>query len=367
MKIGILTHYQVINHGALLQLHALRSVLENMGHEVYPLTYNKNYDFRSKDLGPSPHGKSLLQKVPVYISYLKKHGLAASGFRYKKENILKKYRQGAFSFKNLYAGMDTLDAVCIGSDEVFSLEAGVNIMMYSHTVTTPKIIAYAPSFGQTDIERIKEYGCEELIKSGLGRFTSLSVRDNASFNTVKTLTGKEPPIVCDPVLLYDFKKEFSRTKTSFNGQKYLLIYSYDTHMNCEEEIAPIKAYAKKHGLKTVSAGFYHKWCDYCLNIDPMEILALWQGAQAVVTDTFHGTILSVITNKPFAAFVRGMNTNKMTSLLESAAVSHLKLNSFNNLEQILSQKTDWKTVNQAVLAKRQEGIDYLKKALENGK
>ena len=39
MKIGILTHYNVNNQGAQLQLYALSSYLKELGHDVYVLTY----------------------------------------------------------------------------------------------------------------------------------------------------------------------------------------------------------------------------------------------------------------------------------------------------------------------------------------
>ena len=45
MKIGILTHYNVSSHGALLQMFALQEELKAKGHEVYILTYNRNLDF----------------------------------------------------------------------------------------------------------------------------------------------------------------------------------------------------------------------------------------------------------------------------------------------------------------------------------
>ena len=45
MKIGILTHYNVYNMGAQLQLSAMRHYLEDLGHQPVVLTYEKNFDF----------------------------------------------------------------------------------------------------------------------------------------------------------------------------------------------------------------------------------------------------------------------------------------------------------------------------------
>ncbi len=48
MKVGILTHYDVNNQGAQLQLYAQYTPLTDLGHVPMMLTYKKNYDFVSK-------------------------------------------------------------------------------------------------------------------------------------------------------------------------------------------------------------------------------------------------------------------------------------------------------------------------------
>lgn len=50
MDIGIITHYDVHNHGALLQLNALCKVLKKMGYEATALRFEKNYDFLGIEL-----------------------------------------------------------------------------------------------------------------------------------------------------------------------------------------------------------------------------------------------------------------------------------------------------------------------------
>ena len=50
MKYGIITHYDVHNHGALLQLYGLEQVLKNLGIEAFALQYDKNYDFLGHEM-----------------------------------------------------------------------------------------------------------------------------------------------------------------------------------------------------------------------------------------------------------------------------------------------------------------------------
>lgn len=48
MKYGIITHYDVHNHGALLQLNGLKQVLMQQGIEAFALQFDKNYDFMGR-------------------------------------------------------------------------------------------------------------------------------------------------------------------------------------------------------------------------------------------------------------------------------------------------------------------------------
>lgn len=44
MEIGILTYYEIYNHGAILQANALKTILESFNCNVSFLTFQRNYD-----------------------------------------------------------------------------------------------------------------------------------------------------------------------------------------------------------------------------------------------------------------------------------------------------------------------------------
>lgn len=130
-------------------------------------------------------------------------GLGCLFYQFKKQQVLKKFRED--NFKMLpYTESAQLDCVIVGADEVFSLENGVNFVMFGHGITSPRLVAYAPSAGQTDLARVEKFGCKELLASGFGKFTALSARDVGTQQLLHELTGKDAPIVCDPALLYPF-------------------------------------------------------------------------------------------------------------------------------------------------------------------
>lgn len=359
--IGILTHYQVHNHGAILQMHGLYHTLEKLGLHPTILTYRKDFSFIDENLF-NKYTFSL-KSVPFYMGYLKKQGIAKTLFNFQKHKLLNHFKKQYYRFVPLQA--QTVDFVVIGSDEVFSLEAGINIMMYGHTVPSQTVFSYAASFGQTDTKRITEKNCSALIASGLKTLKAICVRDEASANTVKSLTGLTPQICFDPVLLYGFEEELKNTSYNVPARPYLVVYAYDNRLNESAEVIPIVAFARKHGLQIISPGFYHKWADKNLNVTPLELLHVIKHAQYVVTDTFHGSVMSLLLNVPFAVKVRESNENKIGYLLSSLCASNRKLNDFSHLNSVLTSSANWEPINRNIQHLREEGINYLKGVLDD--
>lgn len=357
MKIGILTHYNVSSHGALLQMYALKQTLESLGHEVYILSYNRNLDFIDEET--RKRFSASIRNLPYYLTdYAKKYGIKTLVFQHEKQRILSKFREENFSIIP-YTDSRILDCVVIGADEVFSLENGINIMMYGHCLTSKRIITYAPSFGQTDIARIKQFGCESVIRSGLGKLDSISVRDEGSQDVVNALINKTPQIVCDPALLYDFGTKPNKR------ENYIVVYSYQSNFSAQEKINAIKAYANKTNCELWSVGVCFKWCKKSINCDPLQMIDVFRNAKAVITDTYHGTIASFLARTPVAVYVRENNNVKLDYLLSSIGLESRKIHNDSQLEQVLSIDEPFNVVEEKVLALRSQSMTYLKQALES--
>lgn len=363
MKIGILTHYDVNNQGAQLQMYALTKELENMGHQVKILTYVKNYDF---DTGKKLKYQPSIKSIPTYFKeYLIKRGIGSTIHNYKKLKTNKEFRKEKFKFEN-YATAD-IDMAVVGSDEVFSIPMGVNMMMYGHCVNTEKMISYAPSCGQTNVELLEEKHAKELVESGLTKFVDISARDENTKNVIKELTGRDAKMVCDPAILHKFTEEETKTGIKLPNKKYMVVYAYDYNMTSEEEVGAIKKYAKENGLIIVSPGTYHKWCDKNISCNALEWVEIIKNAECVVTDTFHGTITSAIMNVPMAVLIRKtLNSNKMTDLLNKLGIKERRIETltYDNISLVLKDKMDFSGVNRNIDNLRQESKKYLEEAIK---
>lgn len=361
MKIGILTHYQVESHGACLQHYALTQYLRELGHDVYTLSYHKNMDF-ADDNSRKKFSVSL-SSIPFYLKkYLIKNGPWFFYVMAKKHKTLADFNRK--NFKLLRYDAADVDAAVVGSDEVWSLQLGPNIMMYGHGVDSKKMIAYAPSFGQTDIDTIKKRHCLSLISSGLQSFDSLSARDIQSRRIAEELSKQDVELVCDPTLLYGFKKELSQYKP-MAGKKYVVVYGYNSNMNEPERIKAIREYAKKISAKVYSVGAFHKWCDKQINCDPIELIYWCKGAEAVFTDTFHGTISALLGNTPMAVYVRTSNNVKLDHLLDVVGLQSRKVHENDSLCEVISQPVDFEKVFLNMKPFIEKSKLFLKTALED--
>ena len=361
MKVGILTHYDVNNQGAQLQMYGLYNQLKKLGHTPKVLSYVKNFDFERES---ALKYQVSIKSIPYYIKhYLFEKGLGSTWFNYKKYNKNKEFRKNNFIIEN-YSSAD-IDCAIVGSDEVWSIPYGVNDMMYGHCVNTDNMISYAPAFGQTDMEMINKYHAKELISSGISKFKAISARDVHTYNMVKELTGREAEIVCDPVLYYDFSD--TKVEVDLPSKKYIIVYSYEWNMNDESEIKAIKEYAKKNNLITVSVGTYHKWCDKNIYCNALEWIEYFRGAEAVITDTFHGAIVSIITHTKMAVFVRGLNVNKLTDLLDRTNNSNRRLKSISieEIERVFNTEPNFDKVDEALADLRENANNFLINALNS--
>lgn len=363
MNIGILTHYDVNNQGAQLQLYAMYRQLEKMGHKPVVLTYHKNYDLE-------PELKKRNQIGISSIPYILKHFLFEKGVGLTLHNVKKylcnrRFRQSTFCFESYC--MADIDAAIVGADEVFSLELGANSPMFGHGVNTDRMIAYAPSCGQTDLERIELYHFKELIASGLSRFHALSARDERTRDIEETFTGRTVPIVCDPVLLYEFPIDQYKLPKGTPKEDYVVVYSYDARFVAPNEIEAIKIYAKRHKLKTVSVGTYHKWCDVNIACDALQWLKCIQNAKVIITDTFHGTISAVITERPIAVFYsKTVNSSKMLDIINRLGIKDRLLNEVtaDELERVFAQPYRVDEVNTCIKDFRVQSLNYLQESLK---
>lgn len=360
-QFGIITHYDVHNHGALLQLTALIRTLKNYGISAKALRFDKNYDFMGHEL-KAKYDVSI-KSMGIYLNYLKEKGFGCTRYNFNKRKTLNKYKLKEELIGDYYSESPILDGVIVGSDEVFALHTGPTPVFFGHCLPTENVFSYAGSFGPTTYEDVRRLHSYNFIRSGLEGMKYVTVRDANSASVIENLIGKKPPIVVDPVLLYGYKDEIKQLhEPQIKG--YILVYAYDNRMNSPEEVDAIRRYANELGLKIVSPGFYHKWCDYNIDVDPISLLSYFKHADAVITDTFHGSVMSLITGAKFAVKTRESNYFKLKNLLMEYCLENRIFNNWSDLKATIYPQINYDSVNEIIESRRSESMAHINKILK---
>lgn len=371
VKIGIISMQRVMNHGSFLQAYALKKTVENSipSAECVFIDLPPN----GKEKSANSNTKTYLDMLRFWYHKLRKHEAICHEYclrwNYQKfrgiyQECLKDYL-GVTDSRNYNTDYD---AVIIGSDEVFNCTQedawwGASMMLFGEGVATKKLISYAASFGYTTEERLFEFGLYEKVASNLCNFSSISVRDNNSEQIILKMVGEKPYKHLDPVFIYDFCKELEGLKIKKKKKKYLVIYQYQNRINDQQVINEIKKIARNTGCKILSVFEYSNWSDENVVCTPFEAMEYIRDAEYVITDTFHGCVMSIKYNKKFVALCRESNYNKLMDVLHTFRLEKQLLTGNEYIGDILNHKIDWMQVNRIIEKQREETISYLKSTL----
>lgn len=358
---------RIANYGSFLQAYALKQLIENLGHRVEFVDYHVG----------SPVIKDNADNGNKYVRKIEK-GLET--FRYKAPLPHKlafiQYKQ---SFRKKYMPLlgvtdemnytPELDCLVIGSDEVFNCiqknsNVGYSLELFGKDSRAKKMITYAASFGNTTIEKLDKYGKKDEIRELLNKFNALSVRDMNTGKIIENLTGRTPVYHLDPVLTYDYMSCCDQIPDIKSTEKYLILYAYSGRIS-NKEADWITAYAKKKKLEVYAIGGIQKCSGRFINCSPFEVLAYFKNAEEVITDTFHGSIFSVITHRRFTTLVRKSvrnsygNEEKLTDLIERLRLIDRMTLNIADVERINSQDVDYRAVDSVLKQQRGYAEKYL--------
>ena len=360
MKIGILSMQHVRNYGSFLQAYALKSTLESLGHQC---------EFVELERGVQLPGLKRNIWYLMTMAFKRYFNWSAIKTFHKKWKFTKIYQS---RFDNEFLpelGVDKhkmkeYDYVVIGSDEVFNFNQrssfGFTTQLFGDVKSANKVISYAGSFGTTTLEDINHYGVRDKIIEAMSKMSAISVRDTNSVDVVRNLLGVEPSFNIDPVLLFDYQKYAVMPKET----NYIVVYSYPNRIKGKEEVDAIKKFAEEKGKKLVSICFYFPWCDETVIPHPFEVLGYMKHADYIITDTFHGCVMSIKFNKQFVAFVRESNKQKMSSLLNQFKLASRMCESFEKLSEMMCTPINYKLVNDHLEKERINSYNYLKSSID---
>lgn len=356
MKIGILSMHRIINTGSFLQAYALKKMLERNG-EVSFLDIENPNNIKGMYTPYSPFWK---RKIKLFIWRIKKKDVDYFHSKRWDMFVYELFEELGFGLE-YHTSSKGYDLVIVGSDEVFNCTQEDSywfgdMTFFGEGIESDFIATYAASFGYTTLERLEKFQLKTKVANGLDKMLEISVRDGNSKRIVEKLTNKKIYLHLDPVLVYDYSKLMPKR---IKDKNYILIYSYDNRLKEEKYISEIKKFAKGKKLKTISVNFYQGWCDKNIVIHPFEVLSYFQNAEYVITDTFHGAVMSIKFQKQFLAIVRNTNKEKLVGLLEFFHVKDRIWNQSMDLEDQISRPINQDEIRQILNVECRKTRAYL--------
>ena len=365
-KVGILSMQRIFNYGSFLQAYGLKSILEELGCGVEFVDYHPG-----KCLMPADEGAGFKRKIFKAIDVFKYDAPLTEKLKFIKYK--KNYAKNYYPYLGIDEKMNykpSLDLLVIGSDEVFNCvqnntNVGFSPELFGEGNNAKRVITYAACFGNTTIDKLEKYNVKNLVEKWLVKMDAISVRDYNSGKVVKELTKRDPIYNLDPVLVYDFVNKCKDIPLDIKESNYIILYGYSGRFT-KEECEKISKYANGENLKIYCIGGIQHCCDKFIDCNPFEVIAYFKNANCIITDTFHGTILSIITHKKFATIVRSEgygNSEKLIDLLERLQLKKQIINNLNELAIILSASIDYDTTDKIIEFQRNWTYNYLKEQI----
>ena len=340
-KIAIITLQGMWNYGNRLQNYAVSTVL------------SKKLDNISYNILESKY----VSKPRMILSYLIKKNL--SSFRYLKFlNFNKLYSKDIVISNSFNCNFDYV--VC-GSDQIWNLGNSNNSLFFGSIISKEKRIAYAASFGVSQIP--DEY--KENYKKKLSEMKAISVREDSGAKIVKELTGRDVPVLIDPTMMLtkdEWCKIEKKPKFCKKNKKYIFTYFLGKVM--DEYRSYIEKFAKESNCEVINLEFY-KHNKFWYRTGPREFIWLINNCTAMFTDSFHGSVFSILMNVPFIVFDRDGNGagmgSRIDTLLDKFDLYDRKFSN-QNMQQVF--KIDYSHIEPILSVERKKSIDFLKDAME---
>jgi len=306
MNIGIVTWFHYINYGTVLQAYALQQFLKKEGYNCVIVNY-------------IPQLKTILEKIK-YGKYIKrtKDKIESIKFRSLRPEIIKQLieRKNLFrsfverninltpeirSNEDLRKLNESIDCFICGSDQIWNPENLNGIYFLNFVDDGKKKIAYAPSFGVRRIPVFKK----RKIQKWINRYDKLSVREEVGVNILKSLTSKKAEVVLDPTLLLS-EHDWEKIMVSPNiNDDYILCYFLGDRKEYWDAVDSLKDQTSyKVVVIPVKFNSFLKNYDMRISVGPEEFIGLIKNAKFIMTDSYHGTLFSIVFKKDFYVFKR---------------------------------------------------------------
>jgi len=347
MKVALFTYFASSSYGATLQTYATIKILKDLGHEVCLVNY----------VIPEPPRSFLIN----CLLCLKMKRLKGFRKKYYEEFLSQPYK----TFEDLQKSPPVADAYLIGSDQTWNTEISrekARGYFLDFGDGNVRRVTYAASFGKSQWDDTPWMNKDDANRL-LHQFDKILIREQSGKRILREDFGIEADQVLDPVLLFPEYPEITgrlaegNELVTFKLQDSNLFYDKMRSLSLSLDVPAriLGSLRRKKGFRGAYPEGLEDWLRAIAN------------AKYVVTDSFHGLVVSLLYHRPFLTCMAiPERFARLRDLLIMLGVEE-RIFSESDDENIIKEKMmkpiDWKTVDRKLEVQRELSISLLKEAL----
>lgn len=385
--IGIITIHNSLNYGASLQSYALLHFLLEKGFDCQIIDlYRPEHKGFENSIIHKPYFKHSCTFKKKFINILKSivsftfpiwHRDIRIGYEEAKKKFVEFNRRlicskSYYSVDSLYKDIPVFDVYITGSDQVWNPQQPFCIEPYFLTFAplTSKRISYASSIGITSLPA----AIKKDFQRWLSMYDAISVREKQGKKLLENITSSKIEQMPDPTFLVAKEHWMELAILPCEIEPYIVVFSL--RMN-DDLFNYADLMARKNRCKLIILGHFQRkyskniTCDIIRNVGPREFLGYISKAACVLTDSFHGTVFSILLeSRNFFSYIPSQyssamdRSSRIVDLLDSFELQNHLIYNLTELDVVSAYNNIIETnaIRKLVLQESQKGQKFL---LEN--
>ena len=326
--VGLLTlDSRIYNYGGFLQEMALQDAINSLGYECEIIDYEVSQEFNTfslkrgiKNFSFDKIKKKLTKEKTILLSD------SVSDLITKRKRAFDKYRAHNLvqSKKMSYSDLHSIDLnyeqlVC-GSDQIWNPDYNIPAFFLNFGRKDCRKIIYAASIGKGQLSCLEKKTYSKLLEFP----DYISVREDSAQKLISSITEKNVELVLDPTLLHQQEYWVKKADdSSLNHKNYIFCYFLNL---TDEKVKSANEFARRNNCEIIAIPYLHNEMEeyseklegkLLSEVNPADFLNLIRNAEAVITDSFHATVFSIIFQKDFWCFGRNAGTYNMNTRLHT--------------------------------------------------
>lgn len=329
MKLAILTQPLIDNYGGFLQAFALQSVLEGLGHEV--TVVNRTYDAVDED--------RVFRIKRAVLDVFRDHPM--------RDFVRRRIHESTPIYDNeslrRFCDNEAFDGYVVGSDQVWRPLYSPCLTNYFLDFTEGKRVrrmAYAASFGVDHWEYTEEMTAR--CKALLAHFDAVGVREDSAVKLCADFLAADATQVLDPTMLLttdDYDRMVDEDATH-KAQGTLFTYLLDHDQRLQAWVDRIK---ERCGLIAYEMFLGSRFKG---QEGPSQWIRNLRDATMVLTNSFHGTLFSILYHSDFWVIANDERGNaRLSSLLAQFGLEERFIDASRTDLLDFNRPIDWSAVD----------------------